>query len=137
MTTYSGSEDSLEGGTLYLSTRKCTGKIPPLNLPQPIGRVHRFRLMIESDARIDIALPAGVSHCKAAGLKAATSIRVGDRLQGGRISGYSGTQLEFEVFQRTGGHKGSQAWTRNWGYARIDIPLRQVLQAKRLGRASG
>jgi hypothetical protein len=116
---------SIAGRILRLLSRKPVSIPVPRNDPT-LGRTYPFRLTQNSEAEITAELaPKACNH------DAAAALSLGDMVRAATISGFSTKPLpKFELVQGTGNHKGSAASCKEFGYARIDTPLRNVLEKK-------
>lgn len=120
--------NSLEAVCLSLKTRKFYPQPPYRH--ETLGKlVYPFKLGIRSEAIIEEAYPSGHAY-----FDQSSSREEGDQLQGETLSGFSSKSIRPEVNHGSGTHKATFAKARAGSYARIDIPVREIIESKRIGR---
>lgn len=113
---------SLEAAKMSFQCRKFTPR-PPRKCKELNAIVYAFKLSIHGTARIDKELSP--KKCR---LNKASSLDVGDTLEAQVISGITTKMWSGpDVAPATGSHKGSFITTRDYGYAIIEIPVRELL----------
>lgn len=90
---------------------------------ETLGRVYPFTMTQNSEAEIEVELDPKAALCCPT-----SALDTGDLLRATRISGYSKKVLgKAELIRGSENHRAQQTYTRQFGYAKIDIALRTVL----------
>lgn len=119
---------SLEAVCLSLKTRKFYPQPPYRH--ELLGRlVYPFKLGMRSEATIDEAYPSEHSFLDASSFR-----DEGDQLLGETLSGFSSKSIRPEVNHGSGTHKATFAKAKAGSYAKVDIPVREIIERKRIGR---
>lgn len=119
---------SLEAVCLSLKTRKFYPQPPYRH--ETLGKiVYPFKLGVRSEATIDESYPSGHVF-----FDQHSARNEGDQLVGETLSGFSSKSIRPEVDHGSGTHKATFAKAKAGSYAKIDIPVREIIESKRLGR---
>lgn len=123
MTSFTLPGAAIAGGSLRLQSRKPVLITIPKRHPT-LGLTYPFNLQQNSEAEINAEL-----NPKICPIDQNAALNLGDMLLATRISGFSTKPLPaFQLIQATGAHKGMEAKCTKFGYAKIDIALRTVLE---------
>lgn len=122
MTIFYATGNSVEGRSLRLLSRD------PIRTGRPtahstLKRAYPFWLSQNSEAEITQELsPKTAIHSPT------SALNLGDMLRAGRISGITENPLgASQLVQATGNHRSNHVNTNGFGFAKIEIPVRNVL----------
>jgi hypothetical protein len=123
MTLFVSLGESVEAIVLRLMSRAPIFTDTPVISPTLGVVTYPFRMTQNSEAEIETPLaPRQWRVCQQSHLDP------GDMLLGVRIAGHSTKPLSaLQLIQGTGAHKACQSRCKDFGYARLEIPLRNVL----------
>jgi hypothetical protein len=115
---------SVEARVLRLMSRSPIFFATPLK-DEHLGVTYPFRMTQNCEAEVEVELDPK-KHVKSV----ASALNLKDLIRGTRIAGISAKAMKAaSLIQGTENHRAREARTREFGFAKIDIPLRNILEA--------
>lgn len=126
MPTFTALGASIEGQALRLQSRSPIQPLAPV-VHESLGSLFQFRMTQSSEAEVTAELdPLRWVYCET------SALRLGDMLRAARISGVCKKPLgRARLIQGSSAHKAMQCESSSYSHARIDVPLRNVLESGR------